>query len=162
MRTSLLVVANQTADSPELAAYLAGRAERGPTKVTLVLPTKITERDAARARADDATTRLKELGIDAECILGDEDPVIAVTEAWDPRRFDEVVVATLPEGTSRWLECGLPKRVARLTDATVHHIEVRPATAPVEPAPLPRHERDPLLVGVLGQLRATTRRTAEH
>src|SRR4051794_10720602 len=99
MRISLLVVTNQTADAPELLSYLKQRAESGPTKVTLVLPTKWTERHDARARADEAVSHLREAGLEAESILGDEDPVIAVTEAWNPRRYDEVVVATLPEGT---------------------------------------------------------------
>jgi len=162
MRTSLLVVANRTADAPELMDYLARRAEMGTTRATLVLPTAYADRSAARERADEAVARLREAGIEAEALLGDEDPVVAVQEAWDPRRYDEVIVATLPAGASRWLSCGLPQRVRRLTDATVHHVEARPARPAPEPEPVPPRERAPLLVGVLGQLRAATRREATH
>jgi hypothetical protein len=162
MRTSLLVVANQTVDAPELLSYLSRRAEMGTTKVTLVLPTKYAEREAARARADDAVAHLAQAGIAADAHLADEDPAVAVQEAWDPRRYDEVIVCTLPVGSSRWLACGLPHRIERLTDATVHHLEARPAREVPEPVPLPPRERPPLLVGVLGQLRASTRRAAEQ
>ena len=37
-KTSVLVVANQTADSDELVRALTGRTARGPTEFTLLLP----------------------------------------------------------------------------------------------------------------------------
>jgi hypothetical protein len=48
--------------------------------------------------------------------------MIAVQEAWDPRRFDEVIVATLPSASSRRLAADLPRRVERVTGARVSHI----------------------------------------
>jgi len=50
------------------------------------------------------------------------DPILAVQDAWDPCRFDEVIVATLPTGVSRWMAADLPHRVERLTGARVTHI----------------------------------------
>lgn len=118
--TKLLVVANRTADSGELFQALRDRAARGPLKVTLLVPQDVI---AGRAsRLNHALERLHEAGIDAEAMLGDVDPVIAVQEAWDPRRFDEILVATLPAGVSHWLSIDLPQRIARCTSAPVSHI----------------------------------------
>ena len=58
-------------------------------------------------------------------MLGDVDPACAVIEVWDPRRWDEIVVSTLPTGTSRWLQIDLPHRIARAVDAPVSHVESR-------------------------------------
>jgi hypothetical protein len=48
--------------------------------------------------------------------------VAAVKEAWDPSRFDEVIVSTLPTGASKWLQIDLPHRVERFTGAPVRHV----------------------------------------
>ncbi len=55
--------------------------------------------------------------------------MVAVQDAWDPRRFDEVIVATLPTGVSRWLAADLPHRIERLTGARVTHIVAAAAHA---------------------------------
>ena len=162
MRTHLLVVANQTADAPELLAELGRRARRGPLAVTLVVPTAWADRVAARRRADTAAAALRDAGLDVDAVLGDADPVLAVQERWDPRRFDEVLVATLPTGSSKWLLCDLPRRVERLTGATVTHLEATPAAPAPRVLPPPARHREPLLLGVLGQMRAATRRPAAH
>jgi len=47
---------------------------------------------------------------------------VAVSEAWDPARYDEIIVSTLPTGVSRWLQIDLPRQVAKLTDAPVAHV----------------------------------------
>ena len=125
-RTRLLVVANRTADSEELYADLVARAEHGPISVLLLVPQDGYGGQGRRLNA--ALQRLQEAGIDARGMLGDTDPAVAVQEAWDPRTFDEIVVATLPVGMSRWLGFDLPHRIARLTDAAVHHVEAREAT----------------------------------
>ena len=65
-------------------------------------------------------------------MLGDADPIVAVQEAWNPGRYDEVVVCTLAAGASQWLQIDLPHRVAKLTDCQVRHVSVpmrRPAPA---------------------------------
>jgi hypothetical protein len=124
-RTKLLVVANQTVDSDELYETLHSRAERGPLSVTLLVPQDAQGGLAHRVRA--ALDRLHEHGIEADAMLGDVDPACAVIEAWDPRRWDEVIVSTLPGATSRWLRIGLPQRIARAIDAPVTHVECKPA-----------------------------------
>jgi hypothetical protein len=124
-RTKLLVVANQTVDSDELYDALRERAERGPVAVTLVVPQD--QQTGLGQRVNAALDRLHEAGIEADAMLGDVDPACAVIEVWDPRRWDEVVVSTLPTGTSRWLQIDLPHRIMRAVDAPVHHVECRPA-----------------------------------
>ncbi|MDP9344716.1 MAG: hypothetical protein M3P44_03155, partial [Actinomycetota bacterium] len=122
--THVLVVANQTVDAPAVHAALASRAARGPIHVTLLVPAAWSQREAAQERLTAALTALERAGIPADGELGDADPIVAVQEAWNPGRFDEIVVATLAEGASRWLQIGLPQRVGKLTDCPVQHVEV--------------------------------------
>ena len=135
IRIHLLVVANQTVDSPELFDALETRAAEGPVHVTLLSPVLWSEREDARKRVDDAVARLKERGIDAEGMLGDADPCVAVQEVWNPGRFDEVLVSTFSSGASRWMQVDLPHRIAKLTDCTVRHVESRPPEPPHPPTP---------------------------
>jgi hypothetical protein len=126
-RTKLLVVANQTVDSDELYAALRERAERGPLAVTLLVPQD--QQAGLGHRVNAALERLHAAGVQAEAMLGDVDPACAVIEIWDPRRWDEIIVSTLPTGTSRWLQIDLPHRIARAVDAPVAHIEAHAAPA---------------------------------
>jgi hypothetical protein len=124
-RLKLLVVANQTVDSDELHDALRERAEQALLSVTLLVPQDQQAGLAARLNA--ALERLHAAGVDAEAMLGDVDPACAVIELWDPTRWDEILVSTLPTGTSRWLQIDLPHRIARAIDAPVHHVESRGA-----------------------------------
>ncbi|HEY4096684.1 MAG TPA: hypothetical protein VGM33_14290 [Baekduia sp.] len=124
-RTKLLVVANQTVDSDELYDALKDRAEHGSLSVTLLIPQDAPAGSAHRVNA--ALERLHAGGIEAEAMLGDVDPACAVIEVWDPRRWDEILVSTLPTNTSRWLRIDLLNRIARAVDAPVHHLTPDPA-----------------------------------
>jgi hypothetical protein len=158
-RKHLLVVANQTVDSPDLLKALDERAQQSPIHVTLLAPVLWSEREAARARLDEACAGLRERGIESDGILGDADPMVAVQEVWDPGRFDEIVVSTLATGASRWMQIDLPHRIAKLTDCTVRHIESHPAAEPAPTSPPPQSPG--LLESAVGLLRTGTRgRTA--
>src|SRR3954454_7784945 len=98
-KTSVLVVANVTASSDELLAECRERAGRGPAEFTLLLPATGGDRRAAKREMERATERMRAEGLEVTGMVGDRDPVVAVHEAWDPRRYDEVVVSTLPTGT---------------------------------------------------------------
>jgi hypothetical protein len=124
-RIKLLVVANQTVDSDELYSALHERAGRGPLAVTLLVPQD--KQEGLGHRVNHALERLHAVGIEAEAMLGDVDPACAVIECWDPRRWDEVLVSTLPTGTSRWLKIDLPQRIRRAVDAPVSVVESTPA-----------------------------------
>ena len=126
--TRVLVVASRTADSDELHAALIERHAQDPISVTLLAPAtwEVNDshggRQSAQRRVNSARARLRESGIEVEGIVGDADPVAAVEAVWDPDRFDEVIVATLPAQLSRWLRLDLPSRVERLTGRPVRHV----------------------------------------
>jgi hypothetical protein len=121
-KTNVLVIANRTADSPELLEALRNRAERGPLAITLLVPKNGTDRLGAERMLEASIERLGAAGLAVDGQIGDSDPLVAVQEAWDPSRFDEVIVSTLPTHSSRWLLIDLPHRVARITGATVTHV----------------------------------------
>jgi hypothetical protein len=155
----LLVVANRTVDSPELLEAIRERAGRGPVRATLLVPCAWSERPDAEARVQGAVEALAAMGVPAEGLLGDSDPIVAVQEAWNPGRYDEVVVSTLTEGSSQWLQIDLPHRVAKLTDCQVRHVAVplrRPAARVAAPAPAPKGR----LESLLSLMRSATRRRA--
>ena len=154
--THLLVVANRTVDSPELLDALRLRAESGPIHVTMLAPSTYAERAEVQRRMERAAAHLDAAGVDSEAMVGDADPIVAVQEAWDPGRYDEVVVSTLAVGASRWLQIDLPHRVARLTDCQVRHVSVperRPAPTSAQAPP----ERRPMLERVASLMRSGTR-----
>ena len=126
--TKLLVVANRTVASDELFDTLRARAEAGPIEVTLVAPAD-TDREPIERRLEHAVARLQADDISVEASVGHPDPLVAVEEIWDPRRFDEVIVVTLPTDVSRWMALDLPRRIARCTDANVTHVVASPSAA---------------------------------
>jgi hypothetical protein len=138
-RKHLLVVGSETIDAPELYDALLRQAQAGPLRVTLVVPARHGEREAARERLDAALARLREAGVEAEGELGCDDPVVAVREAWDPRRHDEVLVSTFTPAHSAWLRSDLPSRIATLCDCQVHHVACAPRR-PVTARPAPARE----------------------
>jgi sugar phosphate isomerase/epimerase len=128
MDPRVLVIANRTADSDELLAALRARAEQGPVSFTLVAPATPfggglpSGRAEAHRRMRDALAAMEAAGLEVEGHVGDPDPYAAAEQAWDPARFSEVIVATLPLGISRWLQVDLPHRVQKLTGAPLTHV----------------------------------------
>ena len=114
----VLVIACRTADSPELHKAMGTRCELGPAAFTLVVPRAGSGTATVQALVD----RLREAGFEVDGFDADADPIVAFQEAWDPARFDEVIVSTLPTEASRWLQIDLPHRVARIADAPVTHV----------------------------------------
>jgi hypothetical protein len=157
-RTHILCVANRTVDSPELLEALKARAAAAPVHVTLLAPTPWSERAEAQKRLDATIASLAEAGIEAEGLLGDADPIVAVQETWNPGRFDDVIVSTFASPFSAWMRVDLPHRVQKLTDCTVHHIQAGPWRPPRPPEPAPQPERRALLPSVLSLMRSRTRR----
>jgi len=49
-----------------------------------------------------------------------------VSNAWNPKDYDEIIVSTLPMRMSKWLHAGLPERIGQLTGAPVTHIVSQP------------------------------------
>src|SRR5947207_2602637 len=125
---SVLVVANVTATSDELLDALKAQAQREPSKFTLIIPATPFGggRKAATKKLAGALESLRAAGLEAEGNVCDPDPICAVTETWDPKLYDEIVVSTLPMKFSKWLHAGLPERIIRLTGAPVTHIVSEP------------------------------------
>ncbi len=137
-KRSFLVVANVTATSDELIEALKARA---PASFTLIIPATPSGggREAAMAKLEEAVGQLKAAGLEAEGSVGNADPILAVTDVWDPKRYDEIIVSTLPMRFSKWLHAGLPERIGKLTDAPVTHIVSQPPKPEPEVAPPPAH-----------------------
>jgi hypothetical protein len=131
----VLVLANRTADSPQLRDALLERRDRGPIAVTLLVPAAWEAQDphggmeTGRRRVRAALESLRDTGLDVQCRVGDADPITALREAWDPERYDEVIVSTLPGRVSRWLQIDLPRRAGRITGVPVTHVEAVEAAA---------------------------------
>ena len=141
---SVLVVANVTATSEELLDVLRQRAESGACRFTLVTP------GSKREHLELALEHMRDAGLDnVEGSVGDPDPVVAVMDIWDPMKFDDIVVSTLPTGSSRWMGLDLPHRLEKLTSVPVRHVVSHPPReVHTEPAPeRPRY-------GVMGALAA--------
>lgn len=140
-KRSFLVVANVTATSPELIEGLCKRAEHQPTNFTLIIPATSSSggRQAAATKLEEALGQLEAAGLEAEGSVGNADPILAVTDVWDPKRYDEIIVSTLPMRFSKWLHAGLPERIGKLTDAPVTHIVSQPPKPEPEVAPPPAH-----------------------
>jgi hypothetical protein len=155
---SLLVVANVTADAPELIQALRERAGRDSCTFTLLVPAPAAGsvgREAAQTRLDSALADMREAGLEVEGKVGDHDPIAAVHDEWDPKRYDEVVVSTLPTGASKWLQVDLPHRVEKLTGGCqVTHVVAEPPRPEPHTTPAPKHEKQ----GVLAPLMAAFRR----
>jgi hypothetical protein len=136
----VLVVANRTAESPELLAALQERAKRGPAKFHLLVPASphgvswMTDMnsggDAAEHDVEGALSRLREKGLDVTGEVGDPDPVAAVQDAANTSSYDEVIVSTLPKHVSKWLHLDLPSRAAHATGLPVTHVEGSRSKAP--------------------------------
>jgi hypothetical protein len=153
-KRQVLVVANVTATSAELVGALTDQAARQPVAFTLVVPATPLPggRDAAGEQLDGAVAQLRELGLDVDGRVGDVDPMVAVLESWDPRQYDEIIVSTLPTGTSKWLHADLPRRVQRQTGALVTHVVARPPKQPPRVAPIRNSDK----LGVMTPLSVLT------
>lgn len=134
-----LVVAHQTADSPELVAELrrVQASDPGAAFVLLVPATPVqhlggwTEGEARAVAAEAGDRAQKELsrhGIDlSDVFVGDPDPVEAAVDEWNERPdYDEVILSTLPIRTSRWLRADAPNRLAKRLTVPVRHVAAEP------------------------------------
>lgn len=136
-KARVLVVANRTVDSSELIAALRQRAAHSPASFTLLVPAVprglswAVDMKAggpeAELRAKDGAFQMRSYGLEVEAaMVGDPDPLAAVGDTLLTRRFDEVIVSTLPHGVSHWLRLSLPQRLRRLTDLPVVHVTAHP------------------------------------
>jgi hypothetical protein len=132
-RAQILVVANRTAESPELLTALQERAARGPCQFTLLVPE--TPHGLAWAADPDAghedaerhrqafLAELREEGLDvADAKVGDADPLAAIQDECNFNEYDEIIVSTLPLRVSKWLRVDLPRKARAATGLPVTHV----------------------------------------
>jgi hypothetical protein len=152
--TNVLVVANVTATSPELIGALVSQARSGPARFRLVIPSSPAAggRQAAEEQLAQALERLRSMGLTVDGTVGSIDPIVAISDEWDPQRYDEVVISTLPMGVSKWLHAGLPERVQRLTGARVTHVVAQPVRPQPQIRPVAEHAK----LGVMAPLSVLT------
>jgi hypothetical protein len=128
-----LVLANQTAASTELTERLKALAAERPHRFIVVVPQGSGRGDAvaeARARLARLLESLGDAGIVAAGMIGDPDPYTAAMNAVQYFHISEVVISTLPEGSSQWVADKLVERVQGATNKPVEHIESQPASQP--------------------------------
>jgi hypothetical protein len=121
-----LVVANQTAASPELRERLHALAADGPRRFICVVPQDAKDGNAARdadQRLEQLLASLDEADIVAAGMIGSPDPYTATLNAVQFFRISEIVISTLPEDSSRWMADKLVDRVRAATNVPVEHIE---------------------------------------
>jgi hypothetical protein len=156
---SILVLASETAATDDLVAALSQRAQAKPTRFTLLMPAGghgVGARRDAEPKLAAALERWHEAGLEADGVVGDEDPLQAAIETWDGRRYDEFIVSTLPGHASRWLRHDLPHRIARSVDAQVRHVVCSTPRVPLNwepPPPSTRSSMGPLSVLAWGARR---------
>ncbi|MGQ0848529.1 MAG: hypothetical protein ACT4OP_05335 [Actinomycetota bacterium] len=135
----IMVVANQTADSPELASALVRTtAERPGSGFVLVVPltpvqhlrgwTEGESRVAAEQAGERARVALERHGVKVEAVrVGDPDPVNAAADEWNAHpEYDEVILSTFPKGVSRWLKADPVKGLKRRLEIPVRHVVAEP------------------------------------
>jgi len=130
-----LVVANVTATSPELTQRLKALSDEGPRRFIVVVPQDHVAGHAvreARERQRRLVSSLRDEGIVAAGMIGDPDPYTAIMNAVQYFHISEIVISTLPEGSSRWMADKLVDRVQGATNKPVEHIEATPAEAGAE------------------------------
>jgi hypothetical protein len=126
-----LVVANQTVAGRELVGRLKALAEEGPRRFIIVVPQDSGDGRAVRAareRLQTLLTSLEESGIVAAGMIGDPDPYTATMNAVQYFHISEIVISTLPEGSSKWVADRLVERAQKSTGKPVEHIEASTET----------------------------------
>lgn len=120
-----MLVASQTIQSGELRdAALRVQETDESAEFTLVVPAtrvvhggiwdEVETKRVAQSRLDAGMGYLKAAGCRVvEGHVGDEDPMLSVDDELRERRYEGVVISTLPPGVSRWLKLDVVSRIKR-------------------------------------------------
>jgi hypothetical protein len=132
--TRVLLVANRTAATQGLAAAVRARAAGGPVSFHLVVPAhphglhKVVDPqdgdagEAARGLWKALPFLSEAAGAPVTGEVGDAEPLMAIADAVNRDRYDEIVISTLPRRVSRWLHLDLVSK-ARGIGLPVTHVE---------------------------------------
>ena len=133
MSARVLVVANRTAESPELLEALKTRASDGDCAFTLLIPSTpqglawAADTHAGEGEAEDHrkafVDELRGEGLDvSDAKVGDADPLAAIQDECNFAEYDEIIVSTLPLTVSKWLHIDLPHKAGHATGLPVTHV----------------------------------------
>jgi hypothetical protein len=130
-----LIVAHQTAGSPELVDRVLELAERDPkAEFVLLVPATPTghllhweegeARQLATLRAREASEALRTAGVEVVAArVGSHSPLEAVADELSMQPdYAGIVVSTFPPGLSRWLRVDLPNQLRRRFRLPVEHV----------------------------------------
>jgi hypothetical protein len=131
----ILVIANETVGGETLREEIRRRAEDYEERVRVICPTLLSrmrfiasDEDAARAQAQErlehSLSRLREVGVNCEGVVGEADPIQAIEDALRSFGADEIIISTHPEGRSLWLERGIVTRARARFDVPITHVVV--------------------------------------
>ena len=138
----ILVVANKTLGSSDLLQSIQDRMTKGPCEFTLLVPAipharrestmeTLTRRisnmpvtdeargadeadyEHARGRVAFGIEQLQKLGADVDGEVGNANSFKAVEDALSQRKYDEIILSTLPKRAGGWLSQDLPNKVKR-------------------------------------------------
>jgi hypothetical protein len=132
-KSRVLVVANRTAESPELLDALRAREVQGPCEFILLVPATphgiawAADMFAGQSEAEQHrqafVDELRSEGLDvAEAKVGDPDPLAALSDECNFNEYDELIVSTLPLHVSKWLRIDLPRKARAATGLPVTHV----------------------------------------
>ncbi len=132
-KARVLVVANRTAESPELLDALRSRTVQGPCEFTLLVPSTphglawAADMHAGGEEAEQHrkafVEELREEGLDVSgARVGDPDALAAIQDECNFNTYDEVIVSTLPLHVSKWLKLDLPSKAKAATGLPVTHV----------------------------------------
>ena len=135
-KANVLVVANRTAESPELLDALRTRATQGPSEFTLLVPATpqgvawaadmFAGGEEAEQHRQAFVDELREEGLPvADAKVGDPDPLAAVMDECNQHGYDELIISTLPLHLSKWLRVDFPSKAKAATGLPVTHVVAR-------------------------------------
>jgi hypothetical protein len=149
----ILVVANRTLGSSDLLQSIRDRMTKGPCEFTVLVPAiphahrestleTLTRRitnlpvtdeargaeeadyEHARGRVEFGIEQLQKLGAEVDGEVGNANPFKAVEDALSRRKYDEIILSTLPNRVGGWLSQDLPHKVKRKFKGTVTVVAV--------------------------------------
>lgn len=134
--STYLVVANQTADSPELLQKVKEQARVDPAaQFVLLVPAtpmedliKPTEHDSQTSAEQVATQAIYKFNDEGvrfwRALTGDSSPLVAIEREVRSHSglYDGIIVGTLPKEQSRWLRTNLPQQLETTLNLPVTHV----------------------------------------